>query len=29
VISVPTVPAGDRASRIAARVRQIAESVSA
>jgi hypothetical protein len=29
VISIPTVPAGDRASRIAARVRQIAESVDA
>jgi hypothetical protein len=29
IISVPTLPAGDRASRIAARVRQIAESVSA
>jgi len=28
VISIPTVPAGERASRIAARVRQIAESVS-
>jgi hypothetical protein len=29
VISIPTVPAEERASRIAARVRQIAESVSA
>jgi hypothetical protein len=29
VISIPTVPAGERASRIAARVRQIADSVSA
>jgi hypothetical protein len=29
VISIPTIPAGDRASRIAARVRQIADSVGA
>ena len=29
IISMPTVPAGDRASRIAARVRQIADSVGA